>query len=146
MVYSKKYQDTRHLKCLKDELDRRETKDKLISVRHDIIEANKRVNYRNQIDRPHNEIQRNNLPHNSLEHFNHQINQFKKCIILHKIILYLNNIIMATARAKSENINTFSKYGFRGRPTHQEIIGLIDENEKLTGQLLDRSAMVSIIF
>ena len=47
---------------------------------------------------------------------------------------------MATATAKLENINAFSKYGFRGRPTHQEIIGLIDENEKLTGQLLDRSA------
>ena len=38
---------------------------------------NKRVNYRNQIDRMNNEIQRDNLNHNSLEHLQHQINQFK---------------------------------------------------------------------
>jgi hypothetical protein len=47
---------------------------------------------------------------------------------------------MATATAKLENINTFSRYGFRRIPTHQEIIGFIDENKQLTGQLLDRSA------
>jgi hypothetical protein len=50
--------------------------DKLISVRNGIIEANKRVNYRNQIDRTNHEIQRDNLNHNSLEHLQHQINQF----------------------------------------------------------------------
>ena len=72
-----KYQDTRYMKWLKDELDRRETKDKLISWRNDIVEANKRVNYRNQIDRMNNEIQRDNLTHNSLEHLNHQINHFR---------------------------------------------------------------------
>ena len=51
--------------------------DKLLSFRNDIIEANKRVNYRNQIDRINNEIQRDNLAHNSLEHLQHQINQFR---------------------------------------------------------------------
>ena len=49
----------------------------MISIRNDIIEANKRVNYRNQIDRMNNEIQRDNLNHNSLEHLQHQINQFR---------------------------------------------------------------------
>ena len=72
-----KHQDTRYMKWLKNELDQRETMDKLISVRNNIIEANKRVKYRNQIDRMHNEIQRGNLNHNTLEHLQHQINQFK---------------------------------------------------------------------
>lgn len=72
-----KNQDTRYIAWLKNQLEARETRDKSISFRNDIIEANKRANYRNQIDRIHNEIQRDNLPHNSLEHLQHQINQFK---------------------------------------------------------------------
>ena len=72
-----KHYDTRYMKWLKHKLDERETRDKLISFRNDIIESNKRVNYRNQIDRMNNEIQRDNLNHNSLEHLQHQINQFK---------------------------------------------------------------------
>ena len=73
-----KHHDTRYMKYLKDKLDERETRNKLISVRNDILEANKRVNYRNQIERMNNEIQRDNLNHNSLEHLQHQINQFRK--------------------------------------------------------------------
>ena len=72
-----KHQDTRYMKWLKEQWDRRETRDKLVSYRNDIMEANKRVNYRNQIDRMENEIHRDNLNHNSLEHLQHQINQFK---------------------------------------------------------------------
>ena len=72
-----KHKDTRYLKWLKDKLDERETMDKLISYRNDIIEANKRVNYRNQIDRMGNEMQRDNLNHNTLEHLQQQINQLK---------------------------------------------------------------------
>ena len=64
------------MKWLKTKLDEMETREKLISFRNDIIEANKRVNYRNQIDRMNNEIQRDNLNHNTLEHLQHQINQF----------------------------------------------------------------------
>ena len=59
-----KHYDTAYVKWLKDQLDRRESMDKLLSYRNDIIEANKRVNYRNQIDRINNEIQRDNLTHN----------------------------------------------------------------------------------
>ena len=73
-----KHHDSRYMKYLKEQLDKRETRDKLLSYRNDIIESNKRVNYRNQIDRMNNEIQRDNLSHNSLEHLNHQINQFRK--------------------------------------------------------------------
>ena len=65
------------MKWLKEKLDERETRDKLITIRNDIVEANKRVNYRNQIERINNEIQRDNLNHNSLEHLQHQINQFR---------------------------------------------------------------------
>ena len=72
-----KQQDTRYMKYLKDQLDKRETRDKLLSYRNDIIEANKRANYRNQIDRMGNEMQRDNLHHNSIEHLQHQINQFR---------------------------------------------------------------------
>ena len=72
-----KHQDTRYMKYLKEQLDRRETRDKLLSYRNDIIESNQRVNYRNQVERMENEIQRDNSNHNSLEHLQHQINQFK---------------------------------------------------------------------
>ena len=72
-----KHYDSRYMKYFKEQLDRRETRDKLVSYRNDIIEANKRVNYRNQIERMENDIQRDNLNHNSLEHLQHQINQFK---------------------------------------------------------------------
>ena len=68
-----KHHDSRYMKYLKEQLDKRETRDKLLSYRNDIIKSNKRVNYRNQIDRMNNEIQRDNLSHNSLEHLNHQI-------------------------------------------------------------------------
>ena len=42
--------------------------------------------------------------------------------------------------AKLENVNKFSKLGLRRRPTYEEIIGLLDENEKLTGKLPNRDA------
>ena len=68
-----KHQDTRYMKYQKEQLDKRETRHKLLSCRNDLIEANKRVNYRNQIDRMNNEIQRDNLNRNNLEHLQEQI-------------------------------------------------------------------------
>ena len=44
------------------------------------------------------------------------------------------------ATATLELINPYAKYGLKRRPTYQEIIGLIDENETLTGKLPDRTA------
>ena len=44
------------------------------------------------------------------------------------------------ATATLELINPYSKYGFKRRPTYNEIIGLINENETITGQLPDRTA------
>lgn len=72
-----KHYDTRYMAWLKRQLEERETRDKLLSYRNDIIQSNERVNYRNQVERMENEIQRDNLNHNSLEHLQHQINQFK---------------------------------------------------------------------
>ena len=72
-----KHHDTKYIMWLKKQLDQREIRNKLISYRNDIIEANKKINYRNHIDRINNEIQRDNLNHNSLEHLQHQINQFR---------------------------------------------------------------------
>ena len=72
-----KHQDSRYIKWLKQKLDERETRDKLLSIRNEMVESNQRVNYRNQIERMEHEMQKDNLNHNSLEHLQHQINQFK---------------------------------------------------------------------
>ena len=44
------------------------------------------------------------------------------------------------ATATLENVNKFSYLGLRRRPTYNEIIGLIKENETLTGPLPNRDA------
>ena len=44
------------------------------------------------------------------------------------------------ATATLELVNPYSKYGFKRRPTYNEIIGLINENETITGQVPDRTA------
>lgn len=62
-----KHQDTAYVKYLKYQLERIETRDKLLSYTNDLREANERVNYRNQVDRMTNETQRDNLPFNTNE-------------------------------------------------------------------------------
>ena len=44
------------------------------------------------------------------------------------------------ATASLELINPYSKYGLKRRPTYNEIIGLIHENDTITGKLPDRTA------
>lgn len=44
------------------------------------------------------------------------------------------------ATATLELINPYSKLGLKRRPTYDEIIGLIHENETITGNLPDRTA------
>jgi hypothetical protein len=72
-----KHQDTAYVKWLKEQLERSETRDKLLSYRNDIIQANERVNYRNQIDRMNDETQRDNLSFNTIEQLQRQRNQFR---------------------------------------------------------------------
>lgn len=47
---------------------------------------------------------------------------------------------MASATAKLELVNKFSKYGFRRRPTYEEIADLVGENKDFLGKLPDRTA------
>ena len=44
------------------------------------------------------------------------------------------------ATAVLENVNKFSYLGLRRRPTYDEVVGLIKENETLTGELPNRDA------
>ena len=44
------------------------------------------------------------------------------------------------ATATLELVNPYSKLGLKRRPTYNEIINLIDENETITGNLTDRTA------
>ena len=72
-----KHKETAYMKYLKDQLDRNETRDKLLSYTKDLQEANERVSYRNQIDKMNNETQRDNLPFNTNEQLLRQRNQFR---------------------------------------------------------------------
>ena len=73
-----KYQDTNYIKWLKEQLDRNETREKLLSYQNDLKLANERVKYRNQVDRLSSDIQRDNLNFNSIEHLQRQNEQFRR--------------------------------------------------------------------
>ena len=72
-----KHQDSRYIKWMKDQLERIETRDKLLYYTNDLREANERVNYRNQVGRMSNETQRDNLSFNTIEQLQRQRNQFR---------------------------------------------------------------------
>ena len=72
-----KHQDSRNIKWMKDQLERIETREKILSYTNDIRQANERVNDRNQVDRMNNETQRDNLPFNTNEQLLRQRNQFR---------------------------------------------------------------------
>ena len=55
-------------------------------------------------------------------------------------LFFLNNLYKYYMTAVLENVNKFSYLGLRRRPTYDEIIGLIKENENLTGKLPNRDA------
>ena len=38
------------------------------------------------------------------------------------------------------NVNKMSKIGLRSKPTYAEIIGMLDDNEQITGKLPNRDA------
>ena len=44
------------------------------------------------------------------------------------------------AAAVIDNVNKMSKYGLRRKPTYDEIIGMLDDNEKISGKLPNRDA------
>ena len=41
---------------------------------------------------------------------------------------------------KVDNFNKLARYGLKRRPTYEEIIGMIDDNDNITGKLPNRSA------
>ena len=69
--------DTAYLEHLSKELKLRDARAGLLSLRNDMLQANKRANFQNEYDRIINELSRPNLPHNTKEHLEERIRQMK---------------------------------------------------------------------
>ena len=69
--------DHAYLEHLSKELKLRNARAGLLSLRNDMIQANKRANFQNEYDRIINELSRPNLPHNTVEHLEDRIRQLK---------------------------------------------------------------------
>ena len=65
-----------------------------------------------------------------------QVNIYLRFIIIILTIIIIN---MATT-ASLELINPYAKFGLKRRPTYEEIVGLIGENDLITGKLPNRDA------
>ena len=72
--------DTAYLEHLQKELKLRSAREGMLSLRKDMIESNKRVNYQNELDRIKNELSRPNLPHATKEHLEDRVKQMKNLI------------------------------------------------------------------
>ena len=69
--------DTAYLEHLSKELKLRNARAGLLSLRNDMLQANKRANFQNEYDRITNELSRPNLPHNTVQHLEERIRQMK---------------------------------------------------------------------
>ena len=69
--------DNSYLEHLSKELKLRNARAGLLSLRNDMLQANKRANFQNEYDRITNELSRPNLPHNTKEHLEDRIRQMK---------------------------------------------------------------------
>ena len=69
--------DNSYLEHLSKELKLRNARAGLLSLRNDMLQANKRANFQNEYDRIMNELSRPNLPHNTKEHLEDRIRQLK---------------------------------------------------------------------
>ena len=74
--------DNSYLEHLSKELKLRKAREGALLLRKDMIESNKRSNYQNELDRLSGEIQRDNLPHNTVEHLNDRIKQLKSLVFV----------------------------------------------------------------
>ena len=70
--------DTAYLEHLSKELKLRNARAGLLSLRNDMLQANKRANFQNEYDRIINELSRPNLPQNTKEHLEERIRQMKE--------------------------------------------------------------------
>ena len=69
--------DNSYLEHLSKELKLRNAREGLLSLRNDMLQANKRANFQNEFDRVTNELSRPNLPHPTKEHLEDRIRQLK---------------------------------------------------------------------
>ena len=69
--------DTAYLEHLSKELKLRNARAGLLSLRNDMLQANKRANFQNEYDRIMNELSRPNLPYPTKEHLEDRIRQMK---------------------------------------------------------------------
>ena len=69
--------DNSYLEHLSKELKLRNARAGLLSLRNDMLQANKRANFQNEYDRIINELSRPNLPHNTVQHLEESIRQMK---------------------------------------------------------------------
>ena len=69
--------DHAYLEHLSKELKLRNARAGLLSLRNDILQANKRANFQNEYERIMNELSRPNLPHNTKEHLEERIRHMK---------------------------------------------------------------------
>lgn len=74
--------DSSYLEHLSKELKLRKARAASSLLRKDMIESNKKSNYQNELDRLSGEIQRDNLPHNTLEHLNDRIKLLKSFVFV----------------------------------------------------------------
>ena len=70
--------DTAYLEHLSKELKLRNARAGLLSLRNDMLQANKRANFQNEYDRIINELSRPNLLHNTKEHLEERTRQMKE--------------------------------------------------------------------
>lgn len=83
--------DTSYLEHLHKELKLRNAREGMVALRKDMIQANARSNYQNELDRLRGEVQRDNLPHNTKEH---SIKQPKGLFFCINILTCLPNILI----------------------------------------------------
>ena len=69
--------DTSFLEHLHKELKLRNTKEAMLSLRKDMIEANNRANFQGEVDRIKKELERPNLPYATKEHLEQRLKGYK---------------------------------------------------------------------
>ena len=72
--------DNSYLEHLHKELKLRNSREAMLTLRKDMIQANKRSNYQNEMDRLSGEISRPNLPYATKEHLEDRIKQLKNLV------------------------------------------------------------------
>ena len=69
--------DTNFLEHLHKELKLRNTKEAMLSLRKDMIEANNRANFQGEVDKIKRELERPNLPYATKEHLEQRLQGYR---------------------------------------------------------------------